>query len=237
MRRRPSRRATRETMPAREEDFELRGPLQAEVMAALWKLGEATVYDVRSRQRGAKRKSYTTSRPCSTGSGSEASWTASGAASPTCTAPSTSSPNCWRAASGDGWPTHPPRAVARRSSVWSSHSQRTTWTTSSDTYESSETPAHGGPWRPLNPRRAWQVSAPDQVAGPSSRRGTLIRLGCAGAGPPASASLLELRHGQTCAAALPSGSLSVRALTYADRMRISERRRAPDRCDRGSWRR
>jgi len=47
-------------MPATEEDFELRGPLQAEVMAALWKLGEATVDDVRSRQGGAKRKSYTT---------------------------------------------------------------------------------------------------------------------------------------------------------------------------------
>jgi predicted transcriptional regulator len=44
---------------AGKRDFHLRGDLQAEVMAAVWKLGEATVDDVRGQQRG-RRSAYTT---------------------------------------------------------------------------------------------------------------------------------------------------------------------------------
>jgi predicted transcriptional regulator len=39
---------------------ELRGDLQAEVMAAVWRLGEATVEDVRALQPAERRSAYTT---------------------------------------------------------------------------------------------------------------------------------------------------------------------------------
>jgi hypothetical protein len=125
-------------MSATAEDFELKGPLQAEVMAVLWKLGAATVDEVRARQRGAKRRSYTAVQTVLNRLVERGFVERDGAASPTCTAPRTSNPNCWRAASGADSLTPRPRAVARRCSVWSSHSPRTTWTTSSATYEGSK---------------------------------------------------------------------------------------------------
>lgn len=48
-------------MPAREPHGpEFRGDLQAEVMAAVWRLGEATVEQVRSVQPAQRRSAYTT---------------------------------------------------------------------------------------------------------------------------------------------------------------------------------
>jgi predicted transcriptional regulator len=44
--------------PSRGE--ELRGDLQAEVMASVWRLGEATVEEVRALQPAARRSAYTT---------------------------------------------------------------------------------------------------------------------------------------------------------------------------------
>jgi predicted transcriptional regulator len=43
-----------------DKTFNLRGGLQAEVMAALWKLGEAKVEDVRNLQPRSRRSAYTT---------------------------------------------------------------------------------------------------------------------------------------------------------------------------------
>jgi predicted transcriptional regulator len=43
-----------------DKTFNLRGGLQAEVMAAVWKLGEAKVEDVRSLQPRSRRSAYTT---------------------------------------------------------------------------------------------------------------------------------------------------------------------------------
>jgi predicted transcriptional regulator len=40
--------------------LDLRGDLQAEVMAAVWKLGEAKVEDVRAQQPARRRSAYTT---------------------------------------------------------------------------------------------------------------------------------------------------------------------------------
>jgi predicted transcriptional regulator len=45
--------------PARSE-FDLRGDLQAQVMAAVWKLGEAKVEDVRAQLRRPRQAAYTT---------------------------------------------------------------------------------------------------------------------------------------------------------------------------------
>jgi predicted transcriptional regulator len=48
-------------MPARQpKGRDLRGDLQAEVMAAVWRLGEATVEDVRALQPAKRRLAYTT---------------------------------------------------------------------------------------------------------------------------------------------------------------------------------
>jgi predicted transcriptional regulator len=44
----------------RSSETEFRGDLQAEVMAAVWRLGDATVEDVRSSQPEASRSAYTT---------------------------------------------------------------------------------------------------------------------------------------------------------------------------------
>jgi predicted transcriptional regulator len=44
----------------RQERLDFRGDLQAEVMASVWELGEATVEDVRARQPAARRSAYTT---------------------------------------------------------------------------------------------------------------------------------------------------------------------------------
>lgn len=41
-------------------DIEFRGDLQTEVMNTVWKLGEATVEDVRSQQPTRRRSAYTT---------------------------------------------------------------------------------------------------------------------------------------------------------------------------------
>lgn len=43
-----------------KSDLSFRGDLQAEVMATLWKLGEATVEDVRTEQPRRRRSAYTT---------------------------------------------------------------------------------------------------------------------------------------------------------------------------------
>ena len=43
-----------------QKRFEVRGDLQAEVMRAVWKLGEATVEDVRATQRPRSASAYTT---------------------------------------------------------------------------------------------------------------------------------------------------------------------------------
>ena len=45
---------------AKRDDLTVRGDLQAEVMTAVWELGEATVEDVRQRQPAARRGAYTT---------------------------------------------------------------------------------------------------------------------------------------------------------------------------------
>ena len=44
----------------RAQDLQLRGPLQIELMALLWKLGPATINDIRAKQHPAKRRAYTT---------------------------------------------------------------------------------------------------------------------------------------------------------------------------------
>jgi len=44
----------------RRQRLDLRGELQTEVMAAIWKLGEATVEDVRQAQPEVRRSAYTT---------------------------------------------------------------------------------------------------------------------------------------------------------------------------------
>lgn len=46
-------------VPRENQDFQLRGPLQVEVMTVLWKLGPATINDIRTEQRQ-KRRAYTT---------------------------------------------------------------------------------------------------------------------------------------------------------------------------------
>jgi predicted transcriptional regulator len=45
---------------ARKAKLELRGDLQAEIMAIVWRLGEATVEDVRDQQPARRRPAYTT---------------------------------------------------------------------------------------------------------------------------------------------------------------------------------
>ncbi|MBA2763206.1 MAG: BlaI/MecI/CopY family transcriptional regulator [Thermoleophilaceae bacterium] len=47
-------------MPKRRRDLDFRGNLQAEVMSAIWKLGEGTVEDVRQQQAQRRRSAYTT---------------------------------------------------------------------------------------------------------------------------------------------------------------------------------
>ena len=47
-------------MPAPPRELDFRGDLQAEVMAAVWKLGEAKVEDVRAQQPRGRRSAYTT---------------------------------------------------------------------------------------------------------------------------------------------------------------------------------
>lgn len=47
-------------MSKRNTDLDFRGDLQTEVMAAIWKLGEATVDDVRDEQPKRRRSAYTT---------------------------------------------------------------------------------------------------------------------------------------------------------------------------------
>ncbi|MGH2847002.1 MAG: BlaI/MecI/CopY family transcriptional regulator [Thermoleophilaceae bacterium] len=44
----------------RSQEADFRGDLQAEVMAAVWRLREATVEDVRALQPAARRSAYTT---------------------------------------------------------------------------------------------------------------------------------------------------------------------------------
>jgi predicted transcriptional regulator len=46
--------------PGPERKLDFRGDLQAEVMAAVWKLGEAKVDDVRAQQQRRRRSAYTT---------------------------------------------------------------------------------------------------------------------------------------------------------------------------------
>ena len=43
-----------------DHDIDFRGDLQGEIMTALWRLGEATVDDVRSTQPPRRRSAYTT---------------------------------------------------------------------------------------------------------------------------------------------------------------------------------
>jgi len=43
-----------------QSDLDFRGVLQAEVMAAVWKLGQATVDDVRNQQPKRRRSAYST---------------------------------------------------------------------------------------------------------------------------------------------------------------------------------
>jgi predicted transcriptional regulator len=45
---------------ARTRELDLRGDLQARIMAIVWRLGEATVEDVRDRQPQEQRPAYTT---------------------------------------------------------------------------------------------------------------------------------------------------------------------------------
>lgn len=47
-------------MAKESRELDVRGDLQAEVMAAVWELGEATVEDVRARQPASSRSAYTT---------------------------------------------------------------------------------------------------------------------------------------------------------------------------------
>ena len=47
-------------MTWRSKDLDFRGDLQGEVMAIIWKLGEAKVEDVRQEQPPRKRSAYTT---------------------------------------------------------------------------------------------------------------------------------------------------------------------------------
>jgi predicted transcriptional regulator len=44
----------------RKSNLDLRGDLQAEVLAAVWRLGEATVENVRSEQPARRRSAYST---------------------------------------------------------------------------------------------------------------------------------------------------------------------------------
>src|SRR3954470_22328861 len=46
--------------PPRRKDIDVRGDLQAEIMAAIWQLGEARVDDVRDRQPKGRRSAYNT---------------------------------------------------------------------------------------------------------------------------------------------------------------------------------
>ena len=57
---RPKRAGHQAALSRGNHDFELRGPLQVEVMAVLWKLGPATINDIRMEQRRTKRRAYTT---------------------------------------------------------------------------------------------------------------------------------------------------------------------------------
>jgi predicted transcriptional regulator len=41
-------------------DIDVRGDLQAEIMAVVWRLGEASVEDVRAQQAASQRSAYTT---------------------------------------------------------------------------------------------------------------------------------------------------------------------------------
>ncbi len=45
---------------AKQQDLHFRGDLQAEVMEAVWKLGEAKVEDVRAQQPARRRSAYNT---------------------------------------------------------------------------------------------------------------------------------------------------------------------------------
>jgi predicted transcriptional regulator len=47
-------------VPGPSDQFDVRGELQAEVMAAVWRLGEASVEDVRASQPEDSRSAYTT---------------------------------------------------------------------------------------------------------------------------------------------------------------------------------
>lgn len=47
-------------VPRSKDRLDFRGGLQAEVMASIWKLGEATVENVRAQQPAARRSAYTT---------------------------------------------------------------------------------------------------------------------------------------------------------------------------------
>src|SRR2546423_15591753 len=46
--------------PRRRKDIDVRGDLQAEIMAAIWQLGEARVDDVRDRQPKGRRSAHNT---------------------------------------------------------------------------------------------------------------------------------------------------------------------------------
>lgn len=46
--------------PPKNDKLDFRGDLQSEIMALIWRLGEATVDDVRSSQPARKRAAYTT---------------------------------------------------------------------------------------------------------------------------------------------------------------------------------
>jgi predicted transcriptional regulator len=47
-------------MPRRAKNLDVRGDLQSEIMAVLWRLGEGTVDDVRNSQPARRRPAYTT---------------------------------------------------------------------------------------------------------------------------------------------------------------------------------
>jgi DNA-binding MarR family transcriptional regulator len=87
------KRPTRQTAARRRsQDFELRGPLQFDVMAVLWKLGSATINDIRAEQRRLKRRSYTTVGTVLDRLLDRGLVERSGAANPTCTARDTTQP-------------------------------------------------------------------------------------------------------------------------------------------------
>jgi len=46
--------------PGKRRDMDVRGDLQAEIMAIVWRLGEARVDDVRDQQPGRQRSAYNT---------------------------------------------------------------------------------------------------------------------------------------------------------------------------------